>query len=525
MDDDLVHLRVVADVDLVGLVLERGRQRPRPPAFADVTDEVERLRVESDQVAVDVDPGRPLPLRGRGFLEHLGADLPRVVVPENEGDLLLVGTFGNVDAQRVVLDETAVLPLGSLVRTETAPLGRVQVARLEVRLAPGERARHPAQVADRRHVAGPVEHLADPGAAADPVAGRERVDEPLRQKVRSDRARDAEVLLARKRAFELVLEVLEEQGERDAEQVLHQVAGELEALVRVVVLVVLAPYLEVQLEDRPRHTREVEGLLQSVVLRVAQVGEERAVEDPVDLALTVLLRLARRELLLEEDQRVLGRQDAFGWVELLRDALLEVDVEQVLHRLDERFVQREQLSENGLEDLLVVLHPEGFHQDDEGDLTARGRNGDLQDAVLLLLDDGERPVSAPLAEHLGALDRRAVPLVELGEDAVRREVLEADDDPLGAADDGIPSGVEGVLAVLDELRTVLVVREGDLPVGLDVRFREVALAALDHDRKVADVDGLARALDPVLHDRHVEVDRRLVREVPKTRLHRGEGRL
>src|SRR5208283_593728 len=239
----------------------------------------------------------------------------------------------------------------------------------------------------------------------------------------------------------------------------------------------LASDLEVKLEDRPRHAREVERLLQTVRLRVAEVWEERAVEDAVDLALPVLLRLAGRELLLEEDERVVRRKDPLGGVELLRDALLEVDVQKMLHRLDERFVQREEFAEDGLEDLLVVLHPERLHQDHKRDLPARRRDRDLEDAVLLLLHDRERAVPAALAEHLRALDRGAVAFVELGEDPVGREVLEADDDALRSADDGVPAGVERVLPVLDELRAVLVVREPDLVVLGDLVAVQVARTA------------------------------------------------
>jgi len=52
----------------------------------------------------------------------------------------------------------------------------------------------------------------------------------------------------------------------------------------------------------------------------------------------------------------------------------------------------------------------------------------------------------------------------LGEDPVRGKVLEADDDALRAPDDEVASGVERVLPVLDELRSVLAVRQPDLVV-------------------------------------------------------------
>ena len=181
VDDHLVHLVVVADVELVRLVAEGRGERPRPPALADLPHQLEGLGVETDQVPVDVDARRALPAGRRRLLEDLRTDLAGVQVPKDEGDLLLVGAFAHVHAESVVLDESAVLPLGRLVGAEAAPLRRVQVARLEVRLAPRERARDAAKVADGRHVARPVEHLAHPGAPADPVAGREGVNQPLRQ--------------------------------------------------------------------------------------------------------------------------------------------------------------------------------------------------------------------------------------------------------------------------------------------------------------------------------------------------------
>src|SRR5579859_3601255 len=262
--------------------------------------------MQADQVPVHVDPGRSLALRRGGLLEDLGTDLARVEVAEDERDLVLVGAFRYVDAEGVVLDETTVLSFGRLVRAEPAPLGRVQVARLEVRLAAGERARDPPKVGDRGHMAGPVQQLAHAGPATDPVAGREGVHEALGEQVRPDRRRDPEVLLPGERTLELVFEILQEHREGDAEEILHEVAGELEALVRVVVLVVLTALPEVQFEYRTRHPSKVEGLLETVRFRVAEVGKERAVEDAVDLPLTVLLGLPRGELLLEVEESVLG---------------------------------------------------------------------------------------------------------------------------------------------------------------------------------------------------------------------------
>jgi len=63
-----------------------------------------------------------------------------------------------------------------LVGAQAAPLRGVQVAGLEVGLAAGERGGHATQVRERRHVARAVEELRHAHAAADPVAGRQRVN-------------------------------------------------------------------------------------------------------------------------------------------------------------------------------------------------------------------------------------------------------------------------------------------------------------------------------------------------------------
>src|SRR2546422_492429 len=495
VDDDLTHVLVVADVDFVA-------QEPGAATFADLGHEVSRILVEADEVSIDVDAGE---------LGLLAFDLFGPEVGEEELDLFLRETFGDVNHERAVLDQPAVLAFRRLVRAQAAPLGRVQVARLEVGLGPSQGRRHPPQVAQGAHVRRAVEELADAGPAADPVAGRERMEQALREQVRPNRRGDLQLAAPRVRSLQLVLQVLHEVREGDPEQILHQVAGDLETLVRIVVFVVLPAHAEGQLEDGAGNATEEDRLLDPVLAGVAEVREERPVQDRLDFLDPIFFRLARRELLLEVADRVVPREDPVRRVDLLVLALLDVRVDDVGH-LGRRY--------DGVVDVLVLLHAQGFHEDDQRDLPGGGRHADDQLPVLLLLHQGEGAVPLFLGEDLRDLDLAAVPFVEFDEDAVRGEVFERDQGPLGPADDEIPAGVVRILAHLDELALVLV--GGELPFRLHVLLVEEAPFRLDHDREVADMHPLRLPLDTVLDDREVEVDRRGVVQVPQPRLHRIE---
>src|SRR5439155_15736830 len=244
-----------------------------------------------------------------------------------------------------------------------------------MRLGPRERRCDPPEVAEGGHVRRAVEELAHPGAAPDPVPGREGVQEPLAQEVGPDRGADLDLLPAGVGPLERVLQVLDEVRECDPEQVLHEVAGELQSLVRVVVLVVLLPFAEMEFEDGPRDPTEEDGLLDPVLPRVAEVGEQGAVEDRFDLFRPVFLRLPRREFLLEVVHRVVAGEDPTRRVQLLVLALLDVRVHDVRHLRN---------GDDGVVDLLVLLRAEGFHQDDERDLAGGGRDGHDEHPVLFI---------------------------------------------------------------------------------------------------------------------------------------------
>ncbi len=426
-------------------------------------------------------------------------------------DILLAEAFRHVDDERSILHQPAVLTLGGLVGAQATPLRGVQVTGLEVGLGPRQRGGDPPQMGQRAHVGGAVQQLGDAGAPSHPIAGGERVQQAVGEQVGPDGGADAQVLLPGEAPLQLVLEVLHEVGEGHPEQVLHEVAGQLEALVGVVVLVILLPHPDAELEDVAGDPAQEVGLLDAVLLGVAQVGQQRAVDDRLDLLLPVLLGLSGGELALQEGDGIFGGEYAVWRVQLLVVTLLDVGVHDVGHLRN---------AHDGVVDVLVVLHVQRLHQGHQGDLTGGGGDGDHEDAVLLLLHQGEGAVALPLREYLGHFELGAVALVELDHDPVGGEVLQGDEHPLGPADDEVSAGVGGVLRSFHELPAVLLI--GQLTLLLHVLPVEVAALGAEHDRKVSQVDLLRLLLDAVLYDGEVQLDGGHVVDVPKPRLHRRQ---
>ena len=236
--------------------------------------------------------------------------------------------------------------------------------------------------------------------------------------------------------------------------------------------------------------------------------QERPVDDALDLLRPVLLGLARGELALEEQYRILGGEYPVRRVQLLVLTLLDVGVNDVGHL---------RIGDYGLVDLLVALHPECLHEHDQRYLA--GCRGDRYDqhAILLLFHEGQRAIALPLREDLGDMQARAVPLVELDHHPVRGEVLQRYQRALRPTDDEVAAWVAQILAHHREESVQLLV--GGLAVEVQVVPMQVALLGLDHDRKAADVHLLGFPLDPVLNDGELEVYRSGVVEVPQTRLH------
>ena len=156
----------------------------------------------------------------------------------------------------------------------------------------------------------------------------------------------------------------------------------------------------------------------------------------------VFLCLAGSELALQVEDRVVGGEDAVWRVELLVLAFLDVSVNDVGHVVG---------GDDGVVDLLVVLHAQGLHQGHERDLSRGRGHGHHEHAVALLLHQGQGAVPFLLREYLRDLQLGAVALVELDHDPVGRQVLEGDQDALRAADDEVSAGVHRVLAGLQQL--------------------------------------------------------------------------
>ena len=485
VDDDLSHLLVVADVDLVG-------DETAPPALPDLVDQLVGVGVDSHEVPVHVDTG-----------SAAGLDGLDVELPEHPFDVAVGEALGHVDDERGVLHQSAVLTLGGLGGAQPPPLGGVQVTCLEVGLGPGQGRGDPPQVGHGGQVGCPVEQLGHSCASSDPVSCGQGVEELVCEQVGTDGRGDVHLaLLPSPVPLQLVLQVLHEAAEAGPEQVLHEVSGQLEPLVGVVVLVVLLPLAQGQLQDGTRDASEEDGLLHAVRLGVSEVGQQGPVEDALDLLRPVLLRLTGGEVPLQEQDGILLCVVTVGCVGLLVERGLDVGVDDVRHGL---------VGDDGLEDLLVGLHPQGLHQGDERDGSGGDGHGDHDHAVLLLLYEREGAVPVLLGEHLGDLDGGAVLLVVLDHDPVGGQVLECDQDPLGSSDDEVSSGLPGVLLLLDELLDVLGVGEGALEVLLDDLPVEIASLGPDHHGEVSDVDPLVPLghllLDPVLVDLEPHVDR------------------
>ncbi len=364
----------------------------------------------------------------------------------------------------------------------------------------------------RAHVGGAVQKLRDAGASSHPIASGEGVQQAVSEQVRPDGRAHAQVLPLGEGLLQLILEVLHDLGEGHPEEVLHEVPGQLEALVGVVVLVVLLPHPDAELQDVAGDPAQEVGLLDAVLLGVAQVGKQGAVDDRLHLLLPVLLGLPGGELALQVCDGVLGGEDAVWRVQLLVVALLDVGVHDVGHLRD---------AHDGIVDVLVLVHPQGLHERHQRDLPGGGGNGHHEDAVLLLLHQGKGAVALLLREDLGHLQLGAVPLVELDHHPVGGQVLEGYEHPLGPAGDEVSARIGRVLSGLHELPAVLLV--GQLALLLHVLLVKGAALGAEHDGKVAEVDLLRLLLDAVLDDGEVQLYGGHVVQVPQPGLHGGEA--
>ena len=199
----------------------------------------------------------------------------------------------------------------------------------------------------------------------------EGVQELVGEQVGPDGRGDAiVVLLPAHVPLELVFQILHERGEAGPEEVLHEVPGELEPLVGIVVLVVLLPLPEGEFEDGLGDTSQIDRFLHAVLFGVSEVRKQGTVEDGLDLLDPVLLGLSGGEIPLEVQQRILGGvvsgQDLVG---RRRRGLghgqtgLGVDVEGAFDvGVDD--VGHSVVGDYGLVDVGILLHTEGLHKGD-----------------------------------------------------------------------------------------------------------------------------------------------------------------
>ena len=203
--------------------------------------------------------------------------------------------------------------------------------------------------------------------------------------------------------LQLVLHVLYEVCEGDAEYIFHEVSSKLQSLVGVVVLVVLRPQVQGEFQHRPCNSSEEDSLLEPRIRGVAEMGQEGAVDDRFHLLHPVVLCLARGKLLLQIVQCVLGGEYSAGGVLLAVLCILYISIYYICHLW---------LGDDGVVDVLIVIHAQRLHEHDKGD-AAGGGDLHFQHSVLFLLHQGKCAVSLPLGEYLGHLHGCSVSFVAL----------------------------------------------------------------------------------------------------------------
>ena len=501
VDEDVTVLGVVADGDL-------RRDQAATAGVLELVDQVHPVVVDAVDVTVHVDAVTVGPVVG----------LVNVHVVELPADHGVINLLGDVDHLSGVLDQTTVLTLRGLVGAQTTPLGGVQVTCLEVRLAADQRAGHAAHVRKRGKEGGAVQKLAHTAASTDPIPGGQRVHDLGGQHVGAEAGTDAEFALAVVVALELVLEVASELSSGHAEKVLDQVASEANALVGVVVLVVGCLVGQRHFEHLTDDAAHEDGLLLAVGGGVAEVRQELTVEELVDALLTVLTLLAGGELLLKPLVGFLGVHRVVLFV--------VVDFVDVGHDVLEGLSG----AGDGGENLLIVVDAKGTHQQDHGDGGRAGR-ADLhhEHAVTTLFDGEGLAHTVLLGEDLGDLGLLRIALVDLHGHAVGREVFHRNEHTLGAVDDEVTTGVEGVLALGAQqavpcVHVVMGRGRGQHAVTGDVVGVQVAALGAHHDRHVADLDRLLGVpRNAVAVNGEVNGDRGEVGQLAKTALHRGRG--
>ncbi|VVB67369.1 Uncharacterised protein [uncultured archaeon] len=271
----------------------------------------------------------------------------------------------------------------------------MQIPGLEVRLRSGKRRDHPAQVRQGRHVVGSIQKLRDARAPTNPVARGQGMNHPLSQDIRPHRGHHIQLPVPHAGPLQLIFYISGETVEGHAEEILHQIPGELQPLIGIVVLVVLAPACQRQLKAGLRHAGEKQGFSIAILFRHADMGKQISVQDIGRPLLLVLLGLARGHARAYLLQSLLGGRD-LGLLQVLQ------------HELDDLRVVG-----YGFNNIHICFHAQRSKQCHEVQTPGDGGKRDLQDRPPATLHDDQRSVTLPLAEYLGHLDVLIVALVVL----------------------------------------------------------------------------------------------------------------
>mmetsp|Transcript_16479 Transcript_16479/g.64296 ORF Transcript_16479/g.64296 Transcript_16479/m.64296 type:complete len:1268 (+) Transcript_16479:614-4417(+) len=364
------------------------------------------------------------------------------------------GADCDVAHERQVLHKPARLALGRLGRADEAPVRVVQLARLrQLSLAADGRVQA-AQMGERRGEREPDQHLRDARACGArlavcrPVAGSEGVLEAVCDSVRLEGQLEVDVAAVVHLALDEVARLLGQLAEELAEEVGQQRAGQVEALVGVVVAVVRRPPLQAGQEQAVHDVSEEEHLARDRVLVDAHVRQHLLEQLVHGHAHTPLLRqlLSLWQTGANEVQRQLLLLDHLCLAEARPHQLHHRSVREVVH--------------NVLEDVLVCHVVERAEDEDDRHLLAdvghlRLDSSATRAALALehLHVHGGRRLAACLRARADLRDVRVLGGSLLLEHVhtVRAHLLLGYQHLLGAVDDEVAALVVGALSVLREL--------------------------------------------------------------------------
>mmetsp|Transcript_19899 Transcript_19899/g.33422 ORF Transcript_19899/g.33422 Transcript_19899/m.33422 type:complete len:272 (-) Transcript_19899:1116-1931(-) len=203
------------------------------------------------------------------------------------------GAHGNVGHKREVLHQPASLALGGLRGANHAPMAVVKLARLgEFALAADGRVEAP-QMRQRGRVREPIQHLRDPRphpllALLAPVARRQRVLQPLADRLRLDGIREINLLPAVNTLLHVNAHVFGHLAEQHAEQAAQQGPRKIQTLVSVMITIILLSTPEGANQQPMDDVSKKVRLLRLAVVSDPNVGQKFFLQDLFRVADTLL---------------------------------------------------------------------------------------------------------------------------------------------------------------------------------------------------------------------------------------------